>query len=145
MPVTAVILLCPGCLFVRHTTRVVRKDEVRQPVRFESEQAQYLFEGGISDVKPLQGMRNPEIVAVPLLLLYARTDVLSDAAFYNDQLLACDTDGNRSITLDEALAYRARTQAKVRAVESTGGSEEPSHVATAPADKLPPGELVPLR
>lgn len=131
---------CSGCLFVRHSTRVVRKDEPVRHVEFESPQAQNLFEGGVTQLKPHQDTANPQVVAVPLLFWYSRTDVLGDGAFYNDQILGCDTDGDGLITLAEAEAFRARAGAEAQAAKSAGSKREGPRLARSPRSVGPDGE-----
>ncbi len=131
---------CSGCLFVRHSTRVVRKDEPARQIEFESPQAQNLFEGGVTQLKPHQGKANPQVVAVPLLFWYSRTDVLGDGAFYNDQILGCDTDGDGLITLAEAEAFRARAGVEAQAAKSAGSKREGPRLARSPRSLGPDGE-----
>lgn len=135
------LLSSSGCLFVRHATRVVRQDEKPRSVQFESESARNLFEAGLADVKahPDTGA-NPQIVAVPLLFWYSSTDQLSDAAIYNDQVLACDRNGDSFITLQEATAFREQAGAKAAAAAKQSAPGEAS-VAQQPP-KTPPGIIV---
>jgi hypothetical protein len=48
----------------------------------------------------------------------SQADVLSDNAVYNDEILACDANGDGLITVAEAAAYRARVDAKIAALEA---------------------------
>jgi hypothetical protein len=99
-----------GCLFTRHTTNVVRKNEKPRPVGFESAQAKNIFDGKVAEVKAFSRteMSNPRVVAVPFLLWYSSTDVVSDNGIYNDQVAICDTNGDGIISLAEATTYAAR-------------------------------------
>jgi hypothetical protein len=97
-----------GCLFMRHSTRVVREKEKKQAVRFESPRAEEYFLGGVHELQAHKQNGHPEVTAIPFLMVYSRVDELSDNAIYNDQISACDTDGDGVISMQESLAYRAR-------------------------------------
>ena len=110
---TALVAFAPGCLITRHSTNVVRKNEKPRKVQFESAQAKNIFDGKVAEQKADKGMSNPNVFAVPFLLWYSTTDVVSDNGIYNDQIAICDTDGDRIITLQEAETYAARFDAKM--------------------------------
>jgi hypothetical protein len=102
-------------LFTRHTTNVVRKNEKPRAVAFESPQAKNIFDGKEIEVKnnPNPNFSNPHVVAVPFLLWWSSTDVVSDNAIRNDQLAVCDTNGDGVITLEEATVYAARIDEQI--------------------------------
>ena len=112
---TALIAFSSGCLFTRVTTNVVRKNEKPRAVAFESPQAKNIFDGKLAEAKANlpSNNSNPKVVAVPFLLLWASTDVVSDNAIRNDQLTICDTNGDGVITLDEATMYAAKVDEKI--------------------------------
>jgi hypothetical protein len=98
-----------GCLITRHNTNIVRKSEKLRPVQFESAEAKNLFDGKLVQAKSDQGMKNPQVFAVPFLLWYSSTDVVSDNGVYNDQLGICDTNGDGYISDREAMIYAAKS------------------------------------
>ena len=112
------LLLLSGCLFVQHSTRVVRENERQRQVRFESEQARNLFLAGVTEMQNHKQTSNVKVSAMPFLWWYSRGDVPSDNAIYNDQLRACDTSGDDLITVQEARGYRMMVAEKVKANET---------------------------
>jgi len=127
----AILCTSSGCLFVRHSTRTVRANERQRLVQFESEETRNIFEGQVGEAKVVKASANPQIVAVPFLLWYSRTDNLSDAAAYNDQVRACDTNGDSFITLHEARAYQTQIQAMVAASRPKPDPNAPVSTAQA--------------
>jgi hypothetical protein len=110
----ALLAFSSGCLFTRHTTNVVRKDEKPRAVTFESPQAKNLFDGKLVEVRSnLTSMSNPKVVAVPFVLWWSSTEVVSDNGIYNDQVAICDKNGDGVITLDEANIYAAQVDEKI--------------------------------
>jgi len=133
---------CSGCLFTRHTTNVVRQNEALRPVRFESEQAQSVFEAGVAETKSRKEGSNPRLFAIPFVLWYSRVDAISDNAAHNDAAALCDANGDGLITLQEALAYSARfPQEKAKVTESHPGQVEAvsaEQPLAAPLPQTPP-------
>lgn len=137
-----------GCLFTRHTTTVVRKNEKPRAVTFESPQAKNIFDGKLVEARTNlnANFSNPRVIAVPFLLWYSSSEVVSDNGIRNDQLAVCDANGDNVITLDEATIYAARIdeqiakhkaeQAKLEA-EMAGGPPNSSG-PSAPANYSPP-------
>lgn len=110
----AILTLNSGCLITRYKTNVVRQNEKPRAVKFESSQAKNIFDGKEIEAKTrLTGPSNPRIVAVPFLLLWSSTDVVSDNGIYNDQLAICDSNGDGFITTDEATTYSAKVDQMV--------------------------------
>jgi hypothetical protein len=112
---TALLTFSSGCLITRHTTNVVRKNEKPRTVVFDSAQSKNIFDGKLAEVKgiPNPNFQNPKVVAVPFLLWWSSTDVVSDNGIYNDQIAICDTNGDGTITMDEANIYAAKVDEKV--------------------------------
>lgn len=102
-----------GCLFVRHNTQIVREKEQRQPVRFESERAQQHFLGGVHELHGHQQAVDVELTAVPFLCWSSHTSTLSENAIYNDQISACDSNGDGLITMHEATMFRAAVAQRI--------------------------------
>lgn len=94
-----------GCLIMHHHTKYEREAEQRKMVVFQTETAERVFKARAmnDEVRDSQGKSN--FVAIPFLLMWSSTRVKSQPAFYNDQILACDTNGDRQISESEALAY----------------------------------------
>jgi hypothetical protein len=110
----ALLAFSSGCLITRHTTNVVRKDEKPRAVTFESPQAKNMFDAKVVEVRSnLAGMSNPKVVAVPFLLWWSSTEVVSDSGIYNDQVAICDVNGDGVVTLDEANFYAAGVDEKI--------------------------------
>jgi len=102
-----IVLLCTcsGCLFNCHTTGLIRESEPRQSVVFESAMAQQAFNArAMSEDVSGETLKSCG-VAIPFLLSCSRQKKLAPAASYNDQVVLCDTDGDRHITDAEAMTY----------------------------------------
>jgi hypothetical protein len=97
-----------GCLFVRHSTSMVRDKEPLLPIRFESDRAKQYFLSGVHDLQSHKEGSDIQICAVPFLWWYSSASELSDNAIYNDQISVCDSNGDGLITTDEAMAFRAK-------------------------------------
>jgi hypothetical protein len=111
---TTLLTFSSGCLITRHTTNVVRKNEKPRAVAFESPQAKNIFDSKLVEVKSnLSSMSNPKVVAVPFVLWWSSTEVVSDNGIYNDQLAICDINGDGVISLDEANIFAAKVDEKI--------------------------------
>jgi hypothetical protein len=115
------------------STHVMRENEQRRPIRFDSEEAEAAFNARATDKTARDEARRTGFFAVPFLLLYSREHVLSDAAWYNDQITACDANSDGLITFQEALAYNRKyvdEAAKVAAMKPGAngptGSSQPA-------------------
>ena len=92
----------PGCLTLFSKTEVVRGEESRRPIRFESQQAAEQFNEAVRwKSKQLGGTH----LGVPFVTLYSRDRQLSDSAHFNDCVARCDTDQDGVITLAEAKIF----------------------------------------
>ena len=131
-----------GCLFVRQTTSVVREKENLRPVQFESEQARQYFEGGVHELQSHKQNFDQQVSAVPFLWLYSSNKELSDNAIYNDQISACDTNGDGVISMQEALEYRAKVAEQFRPAEKAKKDEHDSS-ASKPAFTMQPSDKPP--
>jgi hypothetical protein len=98
---------------------VVRGNERWQPVRFESDEARAAFDARANDKSVRDESHRDNTFAVPFLLFYRRESVLSDAAWHNDQITACDTNGDGLITLEEALAYNPKYAGEITKVNAS--------------------------
>lgn len=102
-----------GCLITHHNTNVVRKWEKPKAAQFESAQAKNIFDSKVADVKANPTTSNPRLFAIPFLLWYSSTEVVSDNGIYNDQLAICDTNGDGMISVQESMVYGARVDAEI--------------------------------
>jgi hypothetical protein len=101
----ATLLLAGGCTFYSQT-RIIRGEEARIAVTFETEEAARLFQETAKlreySNKPVRRSRT----GLPLVNFYVENEQLGSDAFYNDQVAICDTDKSLSITESEARIYR---------------------------------------
>ena len=104
--------------------RIERDKEPLRPVQFESEQARQFFLGGVHDLQTHKQSSNVEASAVPFLWLNISDSTLSNNAIYNDQISACDTNGDGIISLQEAIVFRAIVAERVRAREMQAASAD---------------------
>lgn len=95
-----------GCLITTHRDRVVRQDEPRQQVRFESDQGMVDFRNAVRR-RGLDGARERgrSSFNLPFIISANHRDVLSWPAFFNDQVRLADFDGDGTISDAEAAAY----------------------------------------
>lgn len=98
----AAISVMPGCLTLYSKTEVVRGEEPRRPVAFESPQAAETFYKAMKDKSASLGGTE---VCVPFITLYSRERQLSDSAHFNDCVDRCDTNRDGMITLVEATIF----------------------------------------
>jgi hypothetical protein len=99
-------LLCGGCLINSSTTKVVRPDEPQVEVKFTSETARKTFD----DAQKARyaagyGKVSSSWLGVPFIVGASEKQVLSEHAFYNDQVHHADTSHNGLINEAEAEAY----------------------------------------
>jgi len=128
-----VVAFCSGCLITHHSTQVVREDEAARPVQFESSLAQQAFSARAFDSEAREKANKTSLFAIPFLLWRSKTKVLSDGAYYNDQVAACDADRDGTITVQEALAYNPQS-----AVDPTGiAQSQPQQPPGIPAGQPP--------
>jgi hypothetical protein len=92
----------PGCLTLYSKTEVVRSEEARLPVAFESTEAAETFYRAMKDKS---GNLGGTEVAIPFVTLYSRQRELSDSALFNDCVHRCDTNQDGMITLAEAKIF----------------------------------------
>ena len=101
----ALLLTCSGCLFNYHMTGLIRETEPRGSVGFQSAMARQTFNSRATSEEVSDKTVKSSGVTIPFLLSCSRQKKLAPAASYNDQIAAADTDGNRTITDAEAMAY----------------------------------------
>jgi hypothetical protein len=96
------ISIMPGCLTLYSKKEVVRGEEVRRPITFESAQAAEIFQKAMKDKSPSLGGTD---ISIPFITLYSRERELSDSAFFNDCVIRCDTNQDGIITMTEAQIF----------------------------------------
>lgn len=98
----ALLALVPGCLTLFSKTEVVRGEEPRRPIRFESQQAAEEFNRAVKWKSKSMGGTH---MGVPFITLYSKDRQLSESAHFNDCVLRCDTDQDGVISLVEAKIF----------------------------------------
>lgn len=93
---------CTGCITLYEKTEVVRAEEQKLPVRFESGKASYKFH---EELKRRHNCVEGTWLGVPFVTFYRKTKALSENAFFNEQVRTCDTDQDSLVTEHEALVY----------------------------------------
>ena len=81
---------------------MIRGEEPRRPIRFESPQAAEVFNKALKDKSASLGGMAWHPVHHPF---YSKDRQLSDSAHFNDCILRCDTDQDGTITLAEARMF----------------------------------------
>ncbi|OQA00967.1 MAG: hypothetical protein BWY71_00546 [Planctomycetes bacterium ADurb.Bin412] len=96
-----------GCLFVYNGDKVVRKNEPKRQVQFESAEASQLFHNKFN--ASLCSCQNRdeehESVVIPFIMATNTSTKLSESACYNDALTLCDNNKDNCISLAEAQTY----------------------------------------
>lgn len=95
-----------GCLITTHRDHVVRKDEPRRQVNFESDQGLVDFHNAVHR-RGVGGARErgSSSFNLPFIISANERNVLSWPAFFNDQIRLADFDGDGVISDAEVAAY----------------------------------------
>lgn len=109
------LLASSGCLVMHASEKVVRQDERRERVDFESDFARRSFQGRALSGEARREAGGKFAFGIPFIAGFARSTVVSQNAWYNDQIAVCDADGDRLITDDEVLAFGAVEDAEASA------------------------------
>lgn len=96
-------LMVSGCVTFYKKSETIRPAEERMAVEFESEEAARQFHQGMK--KHDRNRENRTYVGVPFVTFFSKTSVLSENAFYNEQLKICDTNRDGFISEAEASIY----------------------------------------
>jgi hypothetical protein len=101
------LVLSTGCisLTIFNKTEIVRSEEPRLPVKFETVKASCLFQEKVAE-QPKEIARSK--VGVPFVNLSAKAVVLADSAHFNEELRKCDSDQDGLITETEARIYAGK-------------------------------------
>ncbi len=100
-------LALPGCITLFSQTDVIRGDETRRAVRYESPKAASAFHRGMAKQEARVG---GTYFGVPFVTVYNRDKVLSENARFNEAVARCDTDQDGHITEAESVIYEGVTQ-----------------------------------
>jgi hypothetical protein len=104
----ALMSIQSGCLVTHVNRSIVRANEPRRDMQFESPFAQRTFNQLAFNEKRRNDSVSARMVAIPFLTMHVHTATPSENAFYNDQIAVCDTDGDGFITDSEAMSYHER-------------------------------------
>jgi hypothetical protein len=99
-------VMAAGCV-VYEKRELLRTDEPKRLARFESDAAASLFDFGFARRLKNQDQAQSETVCI-LLAKWTWTAAVAEAAYYNDEIVACDTNHDGVISEAEALAYHRR-------------------------------------
>lgn len=105
----ALLTTSGGCLITHSKRSVVRQEEARQRVEFESPFAQQAFLQRALDEEARHRNKSEHSFAVPFLIGLSYTSELSENAYYNDQLVTCDANSDGLISNAEAAAFAGPT------------------------------------
>lgn len=114
------MLFQSGCLVTHVNRSVVRDKEPRREMQFESPFAQRTFNQLAFNEKRRDATASVRMVAIPFLTMHVHSATPSENAFYNDQIAACDTDGDGLITDSEAISFHERVGATDAVDAETG-------------------------
>ncbi len=100
------LLVCGnGCLLNHSQKRVIRENEQRIPVQFESLKSADSFNKVANNEEIRKSLGSSASFGVPFLIGLSRESVPSQNAFYNDQVTRCDINCDGFITDQEAISF----------------------------------------
>lgn len=102
-----------GCFTLTHYERVdrIRSTEPRLCVNYETPQTAEEFNRAVRKRWQHCGDRKTkEAFCIPFVCSFERSSTLAEDAFFNDQVQACDLNGDGLITDAEARIYRCRCE-----------------------------------
>lgn len=101
--------LAAGCLLTTHETKLVREDEPRQAVAFESDEGMTEFHAAVNR-RADRGARERgrSSFNVPFIVSANTRKVLSRTAFFNDQVRLADINADGTLSDVEVWAYDGR-------------------------------------
>ena len=107
--VLAAAPLSAGCLCIAEKERVVRANEPRVIVDFESEEGLIAFQSSVISRDTLRSRRQGSSdVLIPFLLNVETSSVLSDTAYYNDQVAMADVNRDGVLSDAEVSGFTGR-------------------------------------
>lgn len=90
---------------MRTRERIVREDEQRYPVRFQSACARWQFQKYALDKDARQKNGANAKFVVPFVVRVSDSSKLSENAYYNDQVVSCDANRDGLLSDDEVAEY----------------------------------------
>lgn len=105
--VAAALVVPTGCLTLYSKTEVVRAEEPRRPVRFETPEAAASFQ---TSLNKQTGKVGSTYLGVPFVTLYSASKELSESARWNEAVACCDADQDGVITAPETAAFALRVK-----------------------------------
>lgn len=111
--ITAVLvpaaILASGCLVTTHEVKLVREDEPRQAVAFESDEGMTQFHAAVNRRSDRGGReRGRSSFNIPFIVSANSRKVLSRTAFFNDQVVLADINADGTLSDAEVWAYDGR-------------------------------------
>ena len=104
-------VMVPSCLFSSTSDTIVHPDAERRTTRFENDEALIAFQATVHRrYERGKGVKSSSSFAIPFVVHSESRQVLSENAFYNEQVTKADVDGDGAITLIEARAYDEGTK-----------------------------------
>ena len=103
--IIALAVCCNGCLLNHTQKRVIRENEARFPVQFESQNAAESFHTIANSEDIRKSLGSSASFGVPFLIGLSRESVPSQNAFYNDQVIRCDINSDGFISDQEANSF----------------------------------------
>ena len=101
----AMLACSSGCLMMRMRERVAREGEQRFPVRFQSAYAKRQFQQYALDDKARRKTSSSTDLIIPFVIWDSDSSVLSQNAYYNDQIVSCDANSDGLLTDAEIAEY----------------------------------------
>ncbi len=101
-----------GCLLSHSHKRVVRQDEIRERVEFESDEAAATFHAVATDDDARSALRGEASFGIPFVVGISHQSVLSPNAYYNDQVAMCDMNGDGFLSDEEIAIFMGSSQAE---------------------------------
>ena len=143
-----VCLLLPagsGCALVFERNEQLRAQEPRNCVRFESETAASLFQTAYAERLKHRDPTKAASFGIIFVTWMSWTTTLAEAAFYNDEVAACDLNHDGLISEAEATVYHHRVFPQ-ECLNGRPMTPEPIHFGSPlPAEPIPvaPGQPTP--
>ena len=124
--ITTIVLLLissNGCLVLRSRNHVIRENEARRVMRFQSVGAQRQFQAHSLDAKARRKTGSRRFFAIPFVVFNNESSVLSENAYYNDEAARCDTNGDGLLSDFEVAEYSSSKAKDVQESENAAPPE----------------------
>lgn len=106
LAVAASCAFLTSCLFSNRSERVVEPDAARRTVQFQSDAGLEQFQRTVSRAyRKGDGVRSESEVAIPFVLHSESREMLSENAYFNEQVVKADMDGDGVLSDAECRAY----------------------------------------